>query len=76
MITHGFKKAFQSCHASRVVSQRAASYSVFCLLRAEQDGIAMNVSTAKLLLYFVMEEKRREYQDVNEVYLENSFLVL
>lgn len=48
MITHEFKKAFQSCHASHVMSQRAASCLVFCVLKAEHGGIATSVSTAKL----------------------------
>lgn len=58
MITHGFKKEFQGCRASHVMSQRAASYLLFCVLKAEHGVIAMDVSTAKLLSYLVMEQKR------------------
>lgn len=71
----GLKKAFQSCHASHVVSWTAASYSVFCVLKAEHGEMSMSVSTAKPF-YITLGWNRRWYQDVNEVYLENSFLVL
>jgi len=59
MITPGFKKAFWLCHATHATSQRAAAYSMSCLLKPEHSGMPTSVSTAKLLPYLVTGQKRR-----------------
>lgn len=75
MNTPGFKEAFQSCHASHVTSQRAASYSMSCLLKPEHRGMAMSVSTAKPLPYLVVGQKRISGCS-GSVYGKYSFLVV